>query len=525
MTTEVSPSQALAADTGFPGILLGETPDALRLREQAPGYFTDLNLDQLFDSVVSGRAEYDLISFFRTPLTSPEAVEYRHEIVRDLRDSGIDSSIDDFADQMRSVRKQREQAAKFHYPVQRQAQHLAACRTYLQAVRRLHGALADAPVRSHGLTSLRAYLDAYVGSEEFSRMEADVADVRERLAGVRYRIHIIGDRLEVSLPLDEEDYAADVARTFARFRQGRVDSHASKLKSFVEMNHVEAAVTDMVARLDPDAFTALKEFERRHHDFLDETVTTFDREVQFYLAYLEFVARLERAGLAFCLPDVVVDDTTRLGADDAFDAALAGKLVSEGQTVVTNDFSLTEGERILVVTGPNQGGKTTFARMVGQLHHLTALGLPVPGRRATLQLVDGIFTHFEQGENLGDLSGKLEDDIVRVRDILDQATARSLLVVNEIFTSTSLEDAVVLATRVLERVTDLGSLCVCVTFLDELSDLGPATVSMVSDIDPEDPVTRTFKIRRRQADGLAYAEALAQKYRVTYPCLKERLGR
>lgn len=484
-----------------------------------PEYFGDLNLDQVCAAVTRGRSEYDLAPFFYVPLRDVREVAYRQEIVRDLEDGRIRAAVVRFASGMARMRERLGMVERLRNPYQKQRWFLDAVAAYRTAVRSLGADFAGLEPRSAGLRAFAEHVAGYAGSAAFTELNGEIEARYAELGSVAYTVHIRGSRVRVGRYDGEEDYGAEVTRTFAKFAQEQARDYRKEFKDTAGLNHVEEQVIGLVAKLFPGVFAGLAEFRDRYREFTDPRLVAFDREVQFYLGYLDLIRPLKKRGLEFCIPEVAADGD-EVHAYGTFDLALAHRFK---RRVVPNDLRLTAPERILVVTGPNQGGKTTYARAFGQLHHLAALGLPVPGRAARLPLPDHVFTCFEREEDAEAPRGKLEDELVRVHAALGAATARSVLVLNETFTSTTLGDALYLGTEILTRITGLGAICVYVTFVDELAALNAHTVSMVAAIDPDDPASRTYRIERRPADGLAYAAALAEKYGLTADALKKRL--
>jgi DNA mismatch repair protein MutS len=514
-----------ALAVAFRSILFGETGAPAEIdRQGAPDFFTDLNLDQIVDPMTAGRDEYNLKPFFYTPLTDVVTINYRYEVLRDLEDSVVLGQIRSFAQEMRTMRNHLTQAGKACYRYEKESWFVDAVEAYLAAIRNLNRDLRPAGLGSRGLRSFRKHLENYTASTDFLSLARETEALKSELAAIRYSLWIVGERIHVSKYDSEADYGADVLATFEKFKQGAAKEHRFEFRAAAEMNHVEAAVLDLVARLYPDVFSSLDEYCTHHATFVDGLIATFDREVQFYIACLEYTERFKSAGLQFCYPNVSAESKAVHGSD-VFDLALANRLIAEGSAVVTNEFYLRNRERILIVSGPNQGGKTTFARTFGQLHYLASIGCPVPAGDAALFLCDRLFTHFEREEDIQNLSSKLEDELLRIHRVLERATPRSILIMNESFLSTTLEDALFLSKQVMDRIIALDIICVSVTFLDELASLGDTTVSMVSTVDPKDPAVRTFRIVRRPADGLAYAAAIAEKHSLTYEKIKGRIAR
>ncbi|MDL4775831.1 MutS-related protein [Actinomadura xylanilytica] len=490
-----------------------------------PGHFRDLNLDQIVRAATEAAGAEAVAPYFRRPLRDPGLVAFRQHIFRDLEDPAVRRVAERFTASVARTRTRLEALARRKHPPQAHRWFLEIVLDYTAAVSGLAEGLDTSAATSPGLRALRDDVAEHVRAAPFGALREGARRLRDRLGEVRYDILLRGDQAGVA-PHDEDgrfDYTERVLATFERFRQEPPPEEHEDTAPALGLDVVEAGILDLVAELFPALFGDLAAFHGAHRDFVSAEIVRADRELRFYLGYLAFLAPVREAGMPTCYPAVSATGGELL-ARDVYDLALAAKLAADGGRAVTNDLRLDGAERVLVVSGPNQGGKTTLARAFGQLHHLAALGCPVPGQEVRIFLPDRVFTHFERRETFGGLASKLEEELLRMRTILEHATPRSVIVLNEILSSTTPDDARLLSEALLASIVRLDAPCLWVSFVDELSLMSPTAVSMVGTV-AGDSTTRTYKVVRRPADGRAHALAIAERHGLTHAQIIGRVRR
>jgi DNA mismatch repair protein MutS len=508
----------------FPSILYLRPEDGDACNQHQPAIFTDLGLDQIVAAIIQDKAEYNLGEFFYSPLSNPEAVTYRHAAFQDIERPGMLLKLKTFAQRMRAMRSQQSHVEKRYHPIQQMFWFLDTVSQYCDAVTRLTADFETADIHSEAFERIQRYVKSYLEGDDFSNLSRETKMLTEKLAAIRSDILVRGLCVTVSPYAGEPDYGKKVELAFSNFPGAAGKIFNFDLPHSADVTAVVGKVLEKMAMLNEPTFDELDRYCDANPMFMDAGITAFDREIQFYIAFLSYIAPLRKAGLGFSYPLVSATDKT-IYAKESFDLALATKLQRTHAVPVCNDVILKNAERILVVSGPNQGGKTTFARIFGQLHYFSGLGCLVASTEATLYIPDQIFTHFERAERMTSLRGKLQDDLIRIHEIFASATARSVIIINEIFASTTLEDATFLSHEIGKMIVNLDVLCVWVTFIEEISTFSEKAVSMVSTVFLEKPELRTFKIVRQAADGLAYAMSIARKYRLTSNAIRERIAR
>ena len=507
----------------FESILYAGTGRGLGFSEHSPECFADLGLDLIVASITKGRESFELEKFWSSPPARIEDTRYRQGVFFDLEDKSVLGAVREFCEALRTVLARVRTSEQRDSSIQGDGIFAGSVLSYCKAVLKLENSLSSSKISSAGLTGFREYLSRYVSSEYFQHLCSEAEKITSEIASLSFYMDIKGGTVTVYDRAEDEDYSEFIEKLFDRFKpsEGSSDEVTEPAWRLVYVRgHVEEAILKLAARLYREQFRKLSQFHSENRNFVDAVILRFYREIQFYLSYLDYIEPLKKKGLPFCIPELKQEEGP-VFCKGCFDLALASKMA--GDRVVTNDFQLDLQERIIVVTGANSGGKTTFARMIGQAHYLAKLGVPVPGSMAALRFVDNVYTHFPRGEDVENMRSKLEEDLVRIKNILDRATERSVVIINEMFGSTSSFDAALLGRKIISKLQKIGCLSVYVTFIDELASL-EHVVSYVAQVDPKDPETRTYKVIRQPANGLAYARLIAKKYGLTYDDIVSRVA-
>lgn len=188
-------------------------------------------------------------------------------------------------------------------------------------------------------------------------------------------------------------------------------------------------------------------------------------ETGFYVACLNLLERLNELGETICFPEAVTGDYPALSATGLYDICLA---LTAGRPVVGNRLR-AEGERLIFITGANQGGKSTFLRATGIAQLMLGAGMFVGGESFCADLRDGVFTHFKREEDEELESGKLDEELRRMSAIVDHIRPGSMLLCNESFSSTNEREGAGIARQVVQAMVDSGVKVLFVTHQFDLS--------------------------------------------------------
>lgn len=233
-------------------------------------------------------------------------------------------------------------------------------------------------------------------------------------------------------------------------------------------------------------------------------------ELAFYVGCLNLHTSLTAKGEPTCFPEVVTAQRSALSARGLYDVCLALHLPDR---VVGNDVDAT-GKSLVMITGANQGGKSTFLRGVGLAQLMTQSGMFVGATALTAPLYSGVFTHFKRQEDASMESGKLDEELARMSQIADHITPGGLLLCNESFAATNEREGSQIAHQVVGALTDAGVVVLFVTHLFDLADRcyraqSDTALFLRAQRNPDG--TRTFRLPPGQPLPTSYGEDSYQR--------------
>jgi hypothetical protein len=238
--------------------------------------------------------------------------------------------------------------------------------------------------------------------------------------------------------------------------------------------------------------------------------TRLRTELAFYIGCLNAHQALVQKGEPVCFPEPSAPGERRHACRGLYDVSLALLLK---ERVVGNDLA-ADGKGLVVITGANQGGKSTFLRSIGQAQLMMQGGMFVAAEVFRANVCEGLYTHYRREEDASMVSGKLDEELARMSEIVDQLTPNSVVLLNESFAATNEREGSEIARQIVCALAEAGIKVFFVThlyvFARGLYEQGMAGALFLRAVRTADGA-RTFKIHEGDPLETSYGEDLYGK--------------
>ena len=555
-------------------------PDQDRVLYQAVPEETwhNLGLDSLVSKVAKKPQDIPLLQRVMTSLTADPAVSrFRSEVFQDLLDNPkIRNQLMELLEKVRMFydygvvqRRDADEAGIWDLMHRLEEYH-----DYILTVEAIQACLSEQRIRSEGLTRLRDEIRRIYESHAFSALRQDVEAMRVSASKVQsLTVGInLNDRFEaVSMGLvsvnakpftrsgllkhfasalsvkDEISPEADWNGSLS-FQPAELLSTGADMESLMKTSMImrnplvgltlasvprEDGSSDASHQMDTAASRLVSRLTRKLKDTLGKYMNTSVREIAdlipellFYVRWAEYIESCREQGWRFCRPMAreASGGVPGMSARGFYNLKLIDSVTPA--EAVTNDLDFDPEKRVYLLTGANRGGKTTVTQAVGQLFLLAQSGISVPAESFSFDPTDRVLTHFPADEDRTLDLGRLGEECQRFRGLFQQCTGRSLLLLNETFSTTSFEEGYYIAVDAVRAILRKGARTIYNTHMHNLArnldtaineeGLEAKAVSLTAETVEG---RSTFRVRIAPPEGKSYARGIAEKYGVTYEAL------
>ena len=489
-----------------------------------PQFFHDLNLDQYAERISAFYSEPELKPYFKVVCGTYEGVKYRQEIVKDLMTPSIREAVNAFIGKIGEAVVCRQCADLVTSNLQKCKWYVDCVTTYYRAMEDLCVEFNTSPPKSRAFYALHQELFHTLNSSGVKRLRETAESLNKEFEKMRFHLTINKEKATYDLAYNFVDYCAPIRASLAKTMQYEdyVPFRETPFPS-MDLSPLETFILKQMEKENRQWFLQLEAFGNRGPKVISQEILDILRELRFYIANIEYMERLKEWGVPLTMPLIVKDK--ELYMDDCYDIVLALTYMNTEKEVVLNDVMKANFEKAIIVTGPNQGGKTTLARAFGQCFYFGMMGLPVPAGVCKLPYCSGIHTHFANEEGSEGLEGRLHNEIVRIREMLETVDNRSIVILNELFTSAPTADALTMSRDLLRRLLARNAICFYVTHTFKIAYDSEDYVSLVATVVEDGSFRRTYRIVRKRADGAAYANSIVSKYKLDYSHINYRLSK
>lgn len=515
---------------GFTSILFHHSSTAFSNRE--PSFFRDLHLHDIMERILTlSEQKVDILSYFYTLPDNIEDVYYRQEIYTDLMNPSIREWITNLCRKMEFALGRQDMVKQTKDTLVQAAYYLEASMEYGKGIEEFVTSSMEKEIQSEGLQNFYAYVSEEWKSLQQNEFCKTLEEARSILTSLTYTLSVQPDKIVMEENAEEEeDYLAEL-KELLQLEEDYDTKISGVFSDMVEPSVFERTMLHVLNRNHPDTFERLVYFYKKYKGIFSDVIFRFTKEVHFYLSFLLLAERTKEKGYPFCMPQVTdynsentSDRKEKFIGEDIYDVALLWKSNKADAPVVTNDFSFYHQASFFVVTGPNQGGKTTFARALGQAVYFSIMGLPVNASFMEIPFFRGLSTHFETEESLMSNAGKLKEEINRLEPMMLSKDEGQFIILNELFTTATTADAYSMGKRVMEHFLERKCYGIYVTHIQELAEESDFVKSLVAQVEEGEEKKRTYRIIPMKPQGYGYSESLVIEFHLQYEEIVRRLS-